>query len=265
MTVVTTRPAAWTPVPNGIWGALRSFIEPYVGAAFTIPGDPVPKERPRVEGRRARTPKKTLDAEKRVRAAFKDELPDWEPEPDLTYGALIEFRTRSGSLVDIDNATKLVMDALNKTFWLDDIQVGNVFLHIVRGGSEPCTQVWLFAVEPNGTKLTRVCECGTRYRSEKKICAACEKRRAVVNALLADDDSAVEAAQALDRDRRRVFSYVTARSIGTNTSPSVKAIADHTGLTTTRTDAVLMTLISDGYMTRKGTTLKIVKPLGVAA
>jgi Holliday junction resolvase RusA-like endonuclease len=257
--------APWTPIPNGIWGALRHTIRPYVGAEFTVDGEPVPKGRPRLGQGRTYTPKRTTAAEKKVRAAFKQAMPGWDPEPDLTYGALVEFRTGSGSVVDIDNATKLIMDALNKVFYLDDIQVGDEFLHLVRGRGEPGVEVWLFAVEANGTKPTRLCECGTRYRSDQKVCADCRKRRAIVNALLADDSTAAQAAEALDRDRRRVFSYVIACSIGTNVSPSVAKIAAGAGITTTRAGAVLATLISDGYMTRDDRKLKIVKPLGVAA
>lgn len=257
--------APWTPIPNGIWGALRHTIRPYVGAEFTVEGEPVPKGRPRLGQGRTFTPKRTLAAEKRVRAAFQSAMPGWDPEPDLTYGALVEFRTGAGSVVDIDNATKLIMDALNKVFYLDDIQVGDQFLHLVRGRGEPGVEVWLFAVEANGTKPTRLCECGTRYRSTEKTCSECRRRRGIVNALIADDGTAAEAAKMLDRDRRKVYSFVVACSIGTNATPSVAKIAAHAGITTTRTDAVLATLISDGYMTRDNRKLKILKPLGVAA
>lgn len=257
--------APWTPVPNGIWGALRHTIAPYVGVSFTVGGEPVPKGRPRLGQGRTYTPKRTLAAEKKVKAAFEAAAPGWVVEPDLTYGALIEFRTGSGSVVDIDNATKLIMDALNKVFYEDDIQVGDEFLHLVRGRGEPGVDVWLFAVEANGTKPTRVCECGTRYRSNEKSCTACTTRRRIVNALLVGDGTAGQAADDLDRDRRRVFSYVTACTMGTNASPSVAKIAAHAGITTTRANAVLATLVSDGYMARADRKLKIVKPLGAAA
>lgn len=256
----------WTPIPNGLWGAIKHTIRPYVGAEFTVEGDPVPKERPRVERGHTRTPKRTKDAEERVREAFRAVMPGWDPEPDLTYGALIEFRTRSGSTVDIDNTTKLVMDALNNVFYLDDIQVGDEFLHLVRGRGEPGVEVWLFAVEPNGTKRTRLCECGTRYRSDAKSCSDCTKKRALVNALLAGDDTAAQAAVDLDRDRRRVFSYLTGCMIGTNVSPSVAKIAEHAGVSAHRAGAVLASLISDGYLARDDRKrIKIVKPLGATA
>lgn len=256
---------AWTPIPNGIWGALRHTIEPYVGASFTVPGDPVPKGRPRLGQGRTITPKRTTAAEKKVRAAFRQAMPGWEPEPDRTYGMLIEFRTNAGSVVDVDNAVKLVADALNNVFYLDDIQVGDQFLHLVRGAGEPGTQVWLFAVAPNGTKPTRLCECGARYRSDEKACNPCVKKRRIVNQLLADDGTAGRAAVELDRHRRQVFSYITACQIGSNASPPVKKIAEHVGVSVARADAVITTLIADKYLARVNRRLKILKPLGAAA
>lgn len=259
----------WTPVPAGIWGALKHTIRPYVGASFIVPGDPAPKERRIGSGRNAFTPPRTVAAEKAVRAAFKQALPGWTPEPDRTYGMLVEFRTRSKSRTDCDNGTKLILDALNKTFWLDDVQVGNVFVDLVRRG-EPGTQVWLFAVEPNGTTPTRLCECGTRYRSDDRTCGDCKRRRAIVNALLADDDSAADAAGQLRRDRSAVFSYITACMIGSNASPSIPAIARHiTGIrgeqiTEHRVRAVVDTLTADQYLAKDGRRLKILKPLGGA-
>jgi crossover junction endodeoxyribonuclease RusA len=264
---VSTAPALapWTPVPRQVWVALRRILEPHVGVTFTIPGDPVPKHRPRLgEGGTTYTPDATKKAEKRVRQAFKAAMPGWPAEYDRTYGAMIEFRTKSTSKVDIDNAQKLVMDALNKVMWGDDIQVGRLHLDLVRDG-EPGIEVKVFAVEPNGTPMSKLCECGARFRSKERMCYECRKKKRIINALLADPDDAALAAERLDRDRRAVFSYVTARKIGTNATPSLADIAKHAGITTDRVQSVLTTLISDGYMERKGRQLKIIKPLGVAA
>lgn len=260
---------AWTPVPHGVWLALRTFIEPYVGAAFTIPGDPVPKKRRVGQGQGAFTPKRTVDAENRVREAFREALPGWQPEPDRTYGALVEFHTKSTSKVDIDNGTKLVLDALNTTiehagFWQDDIQVGNLFLHLERRG-DPGVEVLLFAVEPNGTLQSTLCECGTRYRALERMCRACIRRRAIVNQLLAGDDEAARSADELDRQRRIVMSHLTAHMIGRNTSPSMTSIAARLGASQHRAAAVVDTLIADGYLARNGRNLKIERHLGSAA
>ncbi len=261
----------WTPLPGSVWRALRTFVEPYVGARFVVPGEPVPKGRPRLGQGRVITPKRTLAAEKRVREAFREAMPGWQPEPDLTYGVMVQFRTSAGSGVDVSNAVKLVEDALNKVFWEDDIQVGMLMLDLVRGRGEPGTEVWLYAIEPNGTKPTRVCECGTRYRSDRKSCSDCEKKRRIVNQLIAGDDAAATAADLLDRDRRAVFSYVTAATIGGRQSPGVALIARYISnvrgepISQDRVRTVIATLISDGNFARKGRRLIVVKPLGAAA
>lgn len=270
--MTTALGATWQPVPAAVWLALRQIIAPHVGATFIVPGDPVPKHRPRVGKGSAYTPKPTLAAEARVRAAFTAALPGWQAEPDRTYGVLVQFTTRSGSQVDIDNGTKLVLDALNKVFWADDIQVGMLLCNLVRAG-EPGTEVLLFAVEPNGTKPTRLCDCGRRHRSDETMCSDCRKRRAIVNSLLAGDDAAAEQAELLDRQRRAVYSYLAACSIGSNHCPSTRQIVEHLNgsrnwnITAHRVQAVLATLVSDGYLAEQAgrPRYKIVKPLGAAA
>lgn len=265
----------WTPVPGGAWQALRRCIEPYVGASFMIPGDPVPKERRIGQGRYARTPKRTRDAEARVEQALKDALPGWEAEPDGTYGVLVEFRTSAGGRADVDNGTKLLLDALNTVFWQDDIQVGDLFCHLTRGQDEPGTEVWLFASEPNGTPPTRLCECGRRFRTVGKdiVCRDCLKKRAIVNKLLAPDlNAAAEEADRLERERRAVYSVIAANAIGRNTSPSIQTITDHINntypwkITSHRVSAVVATLVNDKVLEQRATTprLKILKPLGAA-
>lgn len=258
------RPARWTPLPAGVWLALRAAVEPYVGASFTVPGDPAPKERRVGQGRGAFTPKKTRDAENRVRAAFRAAMPGWQAEPDRTYGGLVHIRTASGSKVDVDNGTKLILDALNKVFWDDDIQVGDLHLHLERRGT-PGVEVLLFAVEPNGTPLSKVCECGSRYRAKDSMCSTCRNRKRIVDELLAGDDAAAEAADLLDRQRRTAFSHITACMIGTNRQPSIADIAARLGVPARRAAAVVDTLVADGYLQRTGRRLTVVKPLREAA
>jgi Holliday junction resolvase RusA-like endonuclease len=257
--------APWTPVPDAVWIALRTFLEPYVGAAFEIPGDPVPKKRRVGQGNRAFTPKRTREAEKSVRQAFDNVMTGFGPEPDLTYGVLVEFTTAAGSKVDVDNCLKLVMDALNVKLWQDDIQVGATFARIVRGRGTPGTKVLLFAMADNGTPATKMCGCGTRFRAKARRCQACTKQTTVVNQLLALE-AADPVADQLAAHRRRAFSYLTACMIGSNVSPSNAAIAAHLGVTEHRARSIIATLIRDGFLAREGRTrLRIIKPLGDAA
>jgi len=260
-----------TPVPDGVWLALRHAIEPYLIGQFVVPGNPTPKGRPRLgRGGHVITPKTTKDAEALVNDAFHRAMPDWQPEPDGTYGVMIQFNTEGGSTADLDNLTKLVWDALNTTdrphrngLWQDDIQVGYAFLRIVRGG-DPDTHVMLFGAYNNGTPMTRVCNCGSRYRGQEKACYACRKRRRAVAALLRDTDNEQAAAE-LDRQKRAAFSYLTACMIGTDRSPTTAQIAAHLGVTEGRARTVITALIEDGCVARAGRKLQIIKPLGVAA
>jgi len=260
-----------TPVPDGVWLALHRAIEPYLIGKFVVPGNPTPKGRPRLgRGGTVRTPQATKDAEKLVNDAFHRAMPHWQPEPDGTYGVMIQFNTEGGSTADLDNLTKLVWDALNTTdkpprqgLWQDDIQVGYAFLRLVRGG-DPDTHVMLFGAYNNGTPMTKVCDCGTRYRSQEKMCLPCRKRRRTVAALLRDADDEQAAAE-LARLKRAAFSYLTACMIGTDRSPTTAQIAEHLAVTENRARTVITALIEDGCVARTGRKLKILKPLGVAA
>lgn len=128
------------------------------------------------------------------------------------------------------------------------------------------------AARPAGpARPSRVCGCGTTFYGSAETCAACRRRKAIVDELLAGDDSAAEAAERLGRDRRSVYSHIAACMIGTARCPSAAAIAQHVTalrgdtITEDRVRAVIDTLVSDGYLAKTGRNLKIVKPLGAAA
>jgi Holliday junction resolvase RusA-like endonuclease len=83
----------------------------------TVPGNPVPKERPRFNGH-AYTPKRTRDAEDWIRAHTK-RLPFLTGKVVLS----LAFFRKDAVPCDIDNLTKLVQDALNGRAWNDDRQI----------------------------------------------------------------------------------------------------------------------------------------------
>lgn len=258
--------APWTEVPDAVWQALRAILKPYVGASFTIHDNPKRKERPRgLKGGGTYTPPATKAAEKVIARHFTDVMPGWEPEPDKTYGMLVELVTTEGSKVDLDNCLKLVMDALNKLMWLDDIQVGASFCYISRGRGEPRTEVDLFCWQHNGTLATSVCQCGKQYRSKRGACDTCLKERTAARQVLA-----IGSADPADADlswlKRRVFRAIGVAMMGTDASPSTKAIAEELNITEARARAAITALIADGNLAREGRTkLRIVKPLGAAA
>jgi Holliday junction resolvase RusA-like endonuclease len=92
------------------------------GYAIKIPGEPIPKARPRVYQGHGITPKRTLDAEKRVRAAFQTRYPDSTPNDGPVEISAVFYMSKRGR-PDLDNLLKLVMDALNGLAYQDDAQV----------------------------------------------------------------------------------------------------------------------------------------------
>ena len=112
---------------------------------FVVEGTAVPKQRPRISGRTAYTPKKTRDYEERVRQAFRSnyygftplfmrgtavkaciqviqQIPkSWSNTKHLKAAqGLIMPTSRNG---DLDNIAKSILDALNGLVYEDDSQV----------------------------------------------------------------------------------------------------------------------------------------------
>ena len=112
---------------------------------FTVDGTAVPKQRPRISGRRAYTPKRTKDYEGRVLTAFRSSYKGICPAfgKDVPVHISITVRqeipkswskkkrseAEAGNIVplsrngDIDNIAKSIMDALNGFAYEDDCQV----------------------------------------------------------------------------------------------------------------------------------------------
>lgn len=87
---------------------------------FSVRGEPRSKGRPRVTSRGTFTPKETLEAERHVRDC-------WLAlgEEPFEREVLVEMVFYNGNRRrrDIDNMAKLVLDALNKYAYADDVQV----------------------------------------------------------------------------------------------------------------------------------------------
>ena len=112
---------------------------------FTVDGTAVPKQRPRISGRRAYTPKRTKDYEGRVlqefRSSYKGIYPAFGKDVPVRIGITVRqeipkswskkkrSEAESGEIVplsrngDIDNIAKSIMDALNGFAYEDDCQV----------------------------------------------------------------------------------------------------------------------------------------------
>lgn len=113
--------------------------------SFTVDGAAVPKQRPRISGRRAYTPKRTKDYEGRVlkefRSSYKGIYPAFGKDVPVHISITVRqeipkswskkkrLQAEQGSIVplsrngDIDNIAKSIMDALNGFAYEDDCQV----------------------------------------------------------------------------------------------------------------------------------------------
>lgn len=131
-------------------------------AQFTVPGTPVSWERPRRNPKTKSwyTPKKTLDAEENVAAAFLAANPGWtRPIEGASFGLLTLFRLPDGRGRDVDNMVKLVMDGLNRVAWADDRQVAEQVSRVDAYSSFPGTGVVIYRCRARGTKPAKREKC----------------------------------------------------------------------------------------------------------
>ena len=125
---------------------------------FVVEGPAVPKQRPRISGRTAYTPKKTRDYEERVRTAFRSSYYGFVPVflKDTPVRACIEviqqipkswsntkhLKAERDELVptsrngDLDNIAKSILDALNGLVYQDDCQISTLMV-TKRYGADP--------------------------------------------------------------------------------------------------------------------------------
>jgi len=101
-------------------------VTPIRCTRFTVMGEPRSKQRPRVTQRGTFTPKETIEAEKRVRDAWR-----MAGEQKYEHQVIVDLRFYNGNKRrrDIDNMAKLVLDALNKEAFDDDYQVVGVNMY----------------------------------------------------------------------------------------------------------------------------------------
>lgn len=106
---------------------------------FTVPGRPVPKQRPRA-GRNGRiyTPKKSREYEKAVARAARPVFK--EPYRGPVSLQVQVYLSRPGG--DLDNYIKSIQDGLNGIAWMDDRQVKKLKAGMsVRRGQEDRVEI----------------------------------------------------------------------------------------------------------------------------
>jgi Holliday junction resolvase RusA-like endonuclease len=107
---------------------------------LVMPGNPVAKGRPRCGKQGAYTPQKTRDAEELIGWCWKD-VHGANPVSGLVRVYLTFVEGPGQRAQDIDNLTKLVLDALNGVAWEDDTQVRAVHAELFRGRRSPMTRM----------------------------------------------------------------------------------------------------------------------------
>lgn len=141
---------------------------------FTVPGEPRPKQRPRVSvvsGRitHAYTPAETAAYEAKVRNAYMDAYPAADPFPKLTpleveavfylpipssWSRKAREKAEAGRKTptkrpDLDNLLKAILDALNAIAWSDDCQIVRTVCEKRYG--EPRAEVTIRETDMSGT------------------------------------------------------------------------------------------------------------------
>lgn len=98
---------------------------------FDVPGTPIPKARPRVYHGQGITPKRTRDAEQRIRDTFTSLHPDMTPF-DQPVRLETTFWMTDYRVCDVDNLVKLVQDALNTIAYTDDRWIHELYATVRR-------------------------------------------------------------------------------------------------------------------------------------
>ena len=120
------------------------MVTPFV--YLVVPGDPVPKERPRFVRGRVYTPPRTARAEARLLSHLKASYPRLQPATGPCALA-VSFYLKTDRRVDVDNLTKLVMDVGNKRIWRDDSQVSAVRVQKFTRAVVPRTEISVYVEE----------------------------------------------------------------------------------------------------------------------
>lgn len=144
----------------------REMIDVPIVARFTVDGEPVSKQRPRFARSRGRvyTPGGTVAAEQAVAWSFRQQVGPYVPPKEAAYGVYVGFFCGSGQRRDVDNMTKLVLDALNGVAWVDDVQVSEISAKVQRWQQEPRTEVVIYQTTPQSHPKRDCEQCGKSFR-----------------------------------------------------------------------------------------------------
>lgn len=102
---------------------------------FTVPGNPIPKARPRVVNGHAYTPAKTVAWEQTIRLHYQG--PKFEGPISITMSFFRKNKTRC----DYDNLAKAITDALNGVAFSDDSSIIEAHIYKSVDPINPCVLV----------------------------------------------------------------------------------------------------------------------------
>lgn len=107
---------------------------------FFVPGNPQPKERPRL-GKHGNTftPKATRDYQKCVALHANTAIAQADysiPDKAVPLLAILHFYRADYRRADADNLQKAILDALNGIAYADDSQIGAMVVTVTRGSGE---------------------------------------------------------------------------------------------------------------------------------
>ena len=111
---------------------------------FTVPGDPLPKARPRFVRGHTMTDPRTMRAEQLVVMAARRAKVKPLTGPVAIW---VAYYRRTKRRCDLDNLVKLTLDGLNKVAWLDDDQVVSIHATKHLDKDNPRTEVRLELAE----------------------------------------------------------------------------------------------------------------------
>jgi Holliday junction resolvase RusA-like endonuclease len=150
----------WSDIAPALTAPLqRDVFDPEIVARFTVPGEPVSKQRPRHSSRNGLvyTPTQTKAAEQRVGWAYRQAVGPSRPDGAGTFGVFLAFFCTTGHRRDVDNMSKLVLDGLNGLLWIDDSQVSELSSILLRRQPTPRVEIVVYRTFSTGHPAT-ACE-----------------------------------------------------------------------------------------------------------
>lgn len=118
-------------------------------ASAVIPGDPIPKGRPRWNGKsgKPRTPARTKQGEHDFAWRWRQAAGPMRPDGTSEFGIRLLLVMGDEVKPDVDNLEKLILDSLQGVVWVNDRQVTTVCKHRIRG-SGPRTEIAVYRMAP---------------------------------------------------------------------------------------------------------------------